>query len=316
AIGNGPINVSLASDAKQIGEVVVTGALGIQRQEREVGYATATLDTKEVTQARVNNVTNGLAGKVSGLQIQTVSSGINPNVRVTLRGSRSLTGNNEALIVVDGVISTNDVLVSLNPDDIASISSNPYADPNGYYNAFYQNPYFVIDNNRANDRRNTLLGNIDLSYRVKDWLRVQYRLGVDASLVFSNAIPALKDLSFLDYGKIRGGITKVSQVNLPNSPFPTGLPANVDNRLVQSGLLPEETRSIEAESGLTITIGGNFNYNNNEVVSLPNGNLPLTTGGNAQLYAIAGLPYPTLQGSHYDRTADGLVKMTAIQDPF
>ena len=39
--------------------------------------------------------------------------------------------------------------------------------------------------------------------------------GVDASIVFTEAIPALKEVSFLDYGKIRGGITKVSQVNLP-----------------------------------------------------------------------------------------------------
>jgi hypothetical protein len=52
--------------------------------------------------------------------------------------------------------------------------------------------------------------------------------GVDASFIFTNAIPALKDLSFLDYGKLRGGITKVSQVNLPNAPFPTGIPGNVE----------------------------------------------------------------------------------------
>lgn len=787
------INATLAPDAKELGEVVVTGALGIQRQQKEIGYATATLDTREVTQARVTNVTNGLSGKVSGLQVQTISSGINPQVRVTLRGSRSLTGSNEALVVVDGIISTNDVLAALNPDDIASISvlkganaaalygsqasngaliittkkggntpqitlsqtsqfesvsflpkfqnefgpgantytstlpaftgddspdsgyltqyqgfenqqygprfdgslrpfgeklatrevqmltyearpeekrkffnngyqmqngvtfsggdekskffasyqnvhnngiipkdkfdrntfrfnasreldrltigfnvsyaqqsvdatsnldqatsvywnlfnttvmapitsyknwqTDKFAEPNGYYNAFYQNPYFVIDNNRANDRRNTLLGNIDLSYKIKDWLRVQYRLGtttinqsslttqnrydysayittrprptnksgttipgfvqdlrseqtrinsdlfvsmdktfgdisvqailgnnvqqfdarynfaastalaipdlfnlqnrignplafdgraqtrsysfyadvtlgykdffflhgsgrndnisildpanrsffypgVDASLIFTNVIPVLKDLSFLDYGKIRGGITKVSQVNLPNAPFPTGIPPTVgslgvyqtngayalnstfspgfgypfgstasfsaDNGLVQSSLLPEETRSIEAgielsflkrrvagavtyyaqksngqtvraaisnttgyntllqnagevknqgieadlnltpvrlENGLTINIGGNFNYNNNEVTSLPNGNLALSTGGNAQLYAIQGQPYPILQGSHYARTDDGLVKMTTTTDP-
>ena len=100
AVGSGTnINAALATDAKQLGEVVVTGALGIQRQAREVGYATATLDTKEILQSRPTNVVNGLAGKVSGLQVQTISAGVNPTVRVTLRGSRSLTGNNEALIV-------------------------------------------------------------------------------------------------------------------------------------------------------------------------------------------------------------------------
>ncbi|GGE94934.1 SusC/RagA family TonB-linked outer membrane protein [Hymenobacter cavernae] len=796
-IGSGTTyNVSLATDTKQLGEVVVTGALGIQRQERQVGYATATLDTKEITQARVTNVANGLAGKVSGLQIQTLSSGVNPSVRVTLRGTRSLTGNNEALVVIDGVISTNDVLVALNPDDIASISvlkganaaalygsqasngaliittkkggvtpqvtfsqtsqfesvsfmpklqkefgpgantytsayptfttdntpdsdystqyqgfenqqygprfdgslrpfgerlangdvqmltfearpnerrkffntgyqmqngvsfsggdektkfytsyqnlqnkgiipkdkfdrntfrfnasrelgrltagfnvsysqqrsnitsnadrnstvywnllnntvmapitsykdwqNDQFANPNGYFNAFYDNPYWIIDTYRTNDRRNTLQGNIDLSYKVLDWLKVQYRLGttnttqqrlatqnkftynayqqahntnksgagtpgyvqdlsasltrinsdlfismdktfgdftvqaivgnniqqfdsrfnfaastalakpdlfnlsnrignligfdgraqtrlyafygdvtlgyknfvflhgsgrndnisyldpdnrsffypgVDASVVFTEAIPALKDVSFLDYGKIRGGITKVSQVNLPNAPLPTELPTSVtdlgiyqtggayalnstyglgtgfpfgslasftaDNGLVQQGLKPEETRSIETgielsflqhrvtgaftyysqkstnqtirtsistatgystlllnagevqnrgveadlnitpvrlDNGLTITVGGNFNYNNNEVISLPPGlsQLTLTSGGgagSASLFAIPGQAYPVLRGSYYQRTDDGLIKMVTTKDP-
>ncbi|RZJ95508.1 MAG: SusC/RagA family TonB-linked outer membrane protein [Hymenobacter sp.] len=802
AIGNGNnITVALATDSKQLGEVVVTGALGVQRQEREIGYATATLDTKEVTQARVTNVTNGLSGKVSGLQVQTLSSGVNPQVRVTLRGTRSLTGNNEALIVVDGVISSNDVLVALNPDDIASVSvlkganaaalygsqasngaliittkkggntpvitlsqtsqfesvsflpqlqsdfgpganswngqrggtnsrpdfttdgsvdsnentaynsfenqqfgprfdgslrpfgeklangdlqmlpyvgrpdekkkfwntgyqmqngitfsggdektkffasyqnvhnsgivpkdkydrntfrfnasrelnrltvgfnvsyaqqkvdahytldrdqsvywnwfntsvmapltsykdwqNNEYANPNGYYNAFYFNPYWVVDNNRTNDRRNTLLGNIDLSYKVADWLRVQYRLGTttinqsslntqnkfvyndfvrnsntnkagtgtpgyvqdltsnftrinsdlfvsmdktfgdinvkaivgnnvqqtdsrynyaastalanpdlfnignrvglvggfdgtaqsrlyafyadvtlgykdflflhgsgrndntsvldpanrsffypggDVSFIFTNAIPALKDVSFLDYGKLRGGIAKVSQINIlnsgapayngfnistgvynpngaygllttysPGSGYPFGSQASYtqDNRLVQPGLKPETTISTEAgielsffkrrvagaftyyaqkstnqtvstsvstatgssslllnagevqnrgveadlnitpirlENGLTVTIGGNFNYNNNKVISLPNDlpQLVLSSGGsaNAALYAIKDQPYPILQGSHYQRTDAGLIKMGTTNNKY
>jgi TonB-linked SusC/RagA family outer membrane protein len=144
-IGDGTnISVSLTTDAKQIGEVVVTGALGVQRQEREVGYATATLDTKELTQARVTNVTNGLAGKVSGLQVQTIGNGVNPQVRVTLRGTRSLTGNNEALIVIDGIISTNEALVALNPDDIADISVLKGANAAALYGSQASNGALII----------------------------------------------------------------------------------------------------------------------------------------------------------------------------
>jgi len=785
-------NVSLVTDAKELGEVVVTGALGIQRQQQQVGYATASLDSKELTQARVTNVANGLAGKVSGLQIQTLNAGVNPSPRVTLRGSRSLTGNNEALVVIDGVISTNDVLGALNPDDIASIDvlkganaaalygsqasngaliittkkggnnsqvtfshtsqfesiaflpkfqtefgpgspdwytnsdqakagvffnpdnevdddyhyqyqgfenqqygprfdgsvrpfgqtladgsvqmltyearpdekkkffntgyqmqngvtfsggdektkfftsyqnlrnngivpkdvfdrnsfrfnasreigrlnvgfnasysqqkanvtsnldrntsvywnvfntsvmapltsykdykNDKYSEPNyGYYNAYYYNPYFILDANRTTDRRNTIQGNIDLNYKVFDWLRLNARVGttstqqqslttqnkfslaagspkqigsypgfvqdlsssltrlnsdlfvsmdktfgdinvqaivgnniqqldsrfnfvtsnalavpvegdgfnlsnrignldggdaraqtrlvayyadltlgykdffylhgsgrydnisildpsnrsffypgVDASFVFTNAIPALKDVSFLDYGKIRGGITKVSQVNLGGatangvyntggayrlqstyslgSGFPFGNLASftANGGLVQTGLKPEDTRSIETglelsmfkrrvsgavtyysqksnnqtvtssisgasgyqtlllnagevrnngveadlnitpirqENGLTVTVGGNFNYNNNEVISLPEGlsQLNLTGSGrqstNADLFAIPGQPFPVLTGTYYQRTADGLVKMIRVSDP-
>ncbi len=136
--------VSLVPDAKQLGEVVVTGALGIQRQSREVGYATATLDSKELTQARPTNFVNGLAGKVSGLQIQTLNNGVNATPRVTLRGSRSLLGNNEALIVIDGVITTNEVLGALNPDDIASTSVLKGANAAALYGSQASNGALII----------------------------------------------------------------------------------------------------------------------------------------------------------------------------
>ena len=135
---------ALASDVKQLGEVVVTGALGIQRQSREVGYATATIDSKELTQARPTNFVNGLAGKVSGLQIQTLDNGVNSTPRVTLRGSRSLLGNNEALIVIDGVITTNEVLGALNADDIASTSVLKGANAAALYGSQASNGALII----------------------------------------------------------------------------------------------------------------------------------------------------------------------------
>ena len=785
-------NISLVTDAKQLGEVVVTGALGIQRQSREVGYATATLDSKELTQARPTNFVNGLAGKVSGLQIQTLDNSVGNTPRVTLRGSRSLLGNNEALIVIDGVITTNEVLGALNPDDIASTSvlkganaaalygsqasngaliittkkgtagtsqvtfshtsqfesisflpkfqsefgpgspdfftnsgatpfttdnsvdteyehqyqgfenqqygprfdgsmqpfgyvlpdgttqmlkyearpnerrnffntgyqtqngvsfsggdektkffasyqnihnngivpkdkfdrnnfrfnasrdfgrlnvgfnvayinrqtdvtsnldqntsvywnvfntsvmapltqykdyaNDKYSDSDyGYYNAYYYNPYFVLDYNRLRDKRNTVQGDINASFKVNDWMRVQYRIGttttsqqslttqnkftlagdspkqispypgffrdrntslsrinsdlfisadktfgdfnvkailgnnvqlldsrlnqiastalavpapteqinlsnrignldgfssrfqtrlyafyadltlgykdflfvhgsgrydnvsvldkgnrnffypgVDASFVFSNAIPALKDVSFLDYGKLRGGYTLVSQINLPSAtgigvaetggayslnptysngggfPFGANPSFTANGGLVQTNLLPENTRSAEtgielsflksrvtagvtyynqrstnqtigttipfstgyqslllnagevrnygleadlnitpvrAANGLTVTVGGNFNYNNNEVISLPPGLSQLSLGGsgrtdlNTDLGAVVGQPFPVIQGTFYQRVAEGpqagKVIMTKIAD--
>ena len=129
---------------KQLGEVLVVSALGIQRQSREVGYATATLDSKELTQARPTNFVNGLAGKVSGLQIQTLNNGVNSTPRVTLRGSRSLLGNNEALIVIDGVITTNEVLGALNPDDIASTSVLKGANAAALYGSQASNGALII----------------------------------------------------------------------------------------------------------------------------------------------------------------------------
>ncbi len=151
-IGDGTVSVALASDAHQIGEVVVTGALGIQRQAQETGYATATLDTKEITQARPTNFVNGLAGKVSGLQIQTLNAGVNPDVRITLRGTRSITGNNQPLIVIDGIISTNQILAALSPDDIESNTILKGANAAALYGSQASNGAFIITTKRGGGR--------------------------------------------------------------------------------------------------------------------------------------------------------------------
>ncbi len=116
------INVSLTASATQLGEVVVTGALGIKHQKSELGYAAATITPKELTQTNVTNVAQGLTGKVAGLGIYTLSNGIDPQITINLRGNRSLEGNNTALIVLDGVPIPGATIGSINPGDIADVT--------------------------------------------------------------------------------------------------------------------------------------------------------------------------------------------------
>jgi outer membrane cobalamin receptor len=66
-------------------------------------------------------VVQSLVGKVSGLQINKSSNGVNGTSSV-LRGSRSITGNNEALVVIDNAISSSTVLQQLPPELIASVN--------------------------------------------------------------------------------------------------------------------------------------------------------------------------------------------------
>src|SRR4051812_27448595 len=94
--------VTLIRTQTQLQEVVVT-ALGVRRQAKELGYSTARISNTELTQAKVTNIAAGLAGKVSGLQINITNAGVNPATRVTLRGNRSILGNNQALLVVDDI---------------------------------------------------------------------------------------------------------------------------------------------------------------------------------------------------------------------
>jgi len=117
----GSLNVVLESDSKSLSEVVVTAA-GLTVRKKELGSAQTTLKNEALTQAKPTNIASGLAGKVAGLNIQGVSSGVNPNYRITLRGMRSLTGNNEALIVIDNTIVPNAILGNINPDDVEDIT--------------------------------------------------------------------------------------------------------------------------------------------------------------------------------------------------
>lgn len=119
--GSSTINVVLEADSKSLSEVVVTGA-GLTARKKELGAAQTTLGNAAITQAKPTNIVSGLSGKVAGLNIQGVGGGVNPNYRVVLRGMRSLTGNNEALIVIDNVIVPNSILSNINPDDVENLT--------------------------------------------------------------------------------------------------------------------------------------------------------------------------------------------------
>jgi len=119
-IGSGAMNVVLTQDLNALDEVVITAG-GVSIQRREQGNQATTIKAAELTQAKAFNVGSALTGKVAGLQVNAVSSGVNPSVRLVLRGNRSLLGNNQALVVVDNVIVPTSILGNINPEDIEDI---------------------------------------------------------------------------------------------------------------------------------------------------------------------------------------------------
>ncbi len=98
-VGDSPsLTVALTRNAGTISDVVVTTALGVQRQAKSLGYSTAKVTGKDLVQTKPISVANGLTGKVAGLQINTVNNGLFAPTRITLRGNRSITGNNQPLL--------------------------------------------------------------------------------------------------------------------------------------------------------------------------------------------------------------------------
>jgi len=115
------MTVIMADDSIELEGVVIT-ALGIKRKPDEITTATQLVKSDELNQAKATNAAVGLVGKVSGLQINTINNGVNPDTRIQLRGFRSITGGNEALIVINGVISTAGAFAELNPEIIESVN--------------------------------------------------------------------------------------------------------------------------------------------------------------------------------------------------
>ncbi|MXV17755.1 SusC/RagA family TonB-linked outer membrane protein [Hufsiella ginkgonis] len=143
-ITDGPIVIALEPDAKNLSEVVVVGALGIERKAGALAYSVAKVSGEDVNAAHPNNLQNGLVGKVSGLNVSTVNNGVNASTRIDIRGIRSLTGNNQPLLVIDGLQTDLSYINSINPNDIADVTILKSASATALYGPEGVNGVFVV----------------------------------------------------------------------------------------------------------------------------------------------------------------------------
>lgn len=100
---NTVLNITLSPADNKLNEVVVT-ALGIKREDKSLGYSAPVIKGEQLTGALSGNWTDALSGKVAGLNLIRSNSGPAGSNKIILRGENNLTGDNEALIVVDGVV--------------------------------------------------------------------------------------------------------------------------------------------------------------------------------------------------------------------
>ncbi len=164
------INVVLVSDSQSLSEVVVT-ALGIRRNKNELPYAAQEVKGDELTRTRDVNFINGLSGKVAGLDIRQ-SNSMGGSTNVVMRGYKSLTGNNQALFVIDGVPISNantntadqvtgrggydygNAAADVNPDDIESVNVLKGAAASALYGSRAANGVIMITTKKG--KKNSL----------------------------------------------------------------------------------------------------------------------------------------------------------------
>ena len=167
------LQVQVGYSSQNLAEVTVTTALGVKRQARELGYSTAQIKTAELTQAAVINPATGLAAKVSGVDIRLSDNGVNPQVKVTFRGNRSIEGNNSALVVVDGVPVDQSYLANLNPSDIADVTILKGANAAALYGMAASNGVMSITTQKGKGRLSLTYSNTFSAQRISYFPNLQ-----------------------------------------------------------------------------------------------------------------------------------------------
>ncbi|MCG2614127.1 SusC/RagA family TonB-linked outer membrane protein [Terrimonas sp. NA20] len=210
------IAMTLAADQREMETVVVT-ALGIKKSERSLGYALTKVDSSQLTDAVSSNFLDALSGKVAGLNLIRSGSGPAASSKIILRGENNLTGDNEALIVLDGVVINNSSgkrsangsdqvyatnsdnlpadygssVNDINPQDIESISVLKGPAASALYGQRAANGAVIITTKSAYQKkkghfnvRYTMNGNIEEANRFPD-MQYEYGQGLGGALHYS-----------------------------------------------------------------------------------------------------------------------------------
>ncbi|MBE9575175.1 SusC/RagA family TonB-linked outer membrane protein [Flavobacterium proteolyticum] len=151
-------DVSLKDDVVEGKVVEIVGAMGIKRTKDQVVSAQKQIGAAELTQASNPNAVQSLTGKVSGLQISTVSNGVTPTTRIVLRGNRSVSGDNQALVVIDNAISSATVLGQLPPDVIESVNVIKGAQGAALYGSQGVNGVIIVTTKRGSKEEKFTFG--------------------------------------------------------------------------------------------------------------------------------------------------------------
>ena len=176
--------VTVKRNSTELTTVVVTTAFGQVRQSKELGYSTAKVSNSELVQAKPISVANGLTGKVSGLQVNTINAGLFAPTRITLRGNRSLTGNNQPLLVVDGSIYYSDIS-TLNPEDIADVTILKGSSAAAVYGSDASNGVIIVTTKKGNRGKPSLTFSSTLQAEHVAYLPAeQTRFGANGGEIF------------------------------------------------------------------------------------------------------------------------------------
>lgn len=266
-------NIKLKEDNKVLETVVVT-ALGLERKSKSLTYATQSVSGKELTRAKDANFINALQGKSAGLSITPNASGAGGGAsKIILRGQSSILGNNQPLIVLDGIPLSGgmgaqatgnivmggardggDLLSTINPDDIASMTILKGANAAALYGSQANNGVLII--NTKSGREGKL------------------RVDVSSNTMFETPI-MLPNIQNQYTGTIRGHfmdldgwgkpISQITQEDMARLPYLTNRPVDNLRSFFNTGMSFNNSISI---NGGTQNYNSYFSYGNTSAMGL------------------------------------------------
>ncbi|WP_294961591.1 SusC/RagA family TonB-linked outer membrane protein [uncultured Flavobacterium sp.] len=198
------VNVKMSAGSTQLQEIVVT-ALGLKREKKSLGYATQEISGSELTKINTGNVSNNISGKIAGVQIRR-NNNIGGSTNVIIRGTTSLTGNNQALWVVDGIILNNDntntneqktsgnkggydygnAASDINPDDIETMNVLKGAAATALYGSRASNGVIIVTLKKGS--------------KAKGGLGIDFSTGINVGVVDKETLPEYQNQYGGGYG--------------------------------------------------------------------------------------------------------------------
>ena len=271
------VNVTMQADSA-LDEVVVT-ALGLTRAKKSLGYAVTEVSSENINTIKNHNIANSLVGKVPGINI-TQSGAIGAGSRIVIRGNNSLSGNTQALIVVDGVPINADGINSggneynsnitgggisdVNPNDVESITVLKGPNAAALYGARAGNGVILITTKKGSSE--SKLGvTVNSNTTVENVMFLPKYQNVYGQGTRAAAATDIADFVRHSYGSAADGSSKL-YYDGTNKPY-TAQPNNVRD-FYETGV--QSINSVAVESGSDKS-SVRFSYTNNSTASvIPN----------------------------------------------
>lgn len=179
--------ITVKTKVTELGKVTVTTAMGIEKQTKELGYSVTRVSGEELNRTNPTNVLTALAGRVTGLNISTMSTDMNPKMRVLLRGIRSLTSNttNQPLFVLNGsplsfgsgqnaADMVLDFINNINPNDIDNVTVIKGANGAALYGPEGVNGVIVITTKKGNKGKPIVSLRNSTAFNQIDWRNINF----------------------------------------------------------------------------------------------------------------------------------------------